>query len=165
MRADYCLGDWIVRPRRGCIERDEEVVHVHPKPMAVLECLADANGRGVTRDELHEAVWHGVIVTDDALTQCVAELRRAFGDSAKDSRVIKTIPKAGFCLVPPVMALPVRENTQSIRTRKRLLGFTAIIALTEALILMTPSSRTVYTMTYSPKYPELPGSGRFRAPR
>ncbi|MBW2690743.1 MAG: winged helix-turn-helix domain-containing protein, partial [Deltaproteobacteria bacterium] len=129
MRADFCLGDWIIRPRRGCIERGEEVVHVHPKPMAVLECLADANGEVVTRDDLYETVWLGVIVTDDALTQCVAELRKAFGDSAKDSQIIKTIPKAGFCLVPPIETLVDRENIQAIRARKRLLGFSAIIVL------------------------------------
>lgn len=129
MRADFYLGDWIVRPRRGCIERGEEVVRVHPKAMAVLECLANAEGEVVTRDELHDAVWPGVIVTDDSLTQCVAELRKAFGDSAKESQIIKTIPKAGFCLIPPVETLVDRKSTRAIHIRKWLLGFSAIIVL------------------------------------
>jgi TolB-like protein/DNA-binding winged helix-turn-helix (wHTH) protein/Flp pilus assembly protein TadD len=73
--------------------------------MAVLECLAAAGGVVVTRDELFNAVWPGVSVTDDALTQCVVELRKAFGDPAGDAQVIKTIPKVGYCLIPPVTPL------------------------------------------------------------
>jgi serine/threonine-protein kinase len=102
MRGDFRLGDWIVSPRRECIRRGADLVHVHPKPMAVLQCLADAGGEVVTREELFEAAWHGVIVTDDALTQCIVELRRAFGDSGREQAVIRTVPKVGFQVVLPV---------------------------------------------------------------
>lgn len=102
MRSDFRIDDWTVRPRSDCIERGEETVHVHPKPMAVLECLAAACGEVVTREELFEEVWPGVIVTDDALTQCVVELRKALGDCAKDPKFIKTVPKVGFALICPV---------------------------------------------------------------
>jgi DNA-binding winged helix-turn-helix (wHTH) protein len=64
--------------------------------MAVLECLRQARGEVVTRDQLFESVWPGGVVSDATLTQCIAELRRAFGDSAQTPRVIKTIPKVGF---------------------------------------------------------------------
>jgi TolB-like protein/DNA-binding winged helix-turn-helix (wHTH) protein/Tfp pilus assembly protein PilF len=77
--------------------------------MAVLECLAVAGGEVVTRNELFQAVWPGVIVTDDALTQCVVELRKAFGDSARDAQIIRTIPKVGFCLVPEVSVLAEKQ--------------------------------------------------------
>ena len=86
MRTDFRLEDWIIRPRRDCIERGDEIVHIHSKPMAVLECLAAAGGDVVTRNELFDTVWPGVIVTDDALTQCVVELRKAFGDPAHDAK-------------------------------------------------------------------------------
>lgn len=111
MRADFRLEDWIVRPRLDCIERGDETVHIHPKPMAVLECLASAGGEVVTRDELFERVWPGVIVTDDTLTQSIVELRKAFGDSPRNHRIIKTIPKVGFCLVPPVIFLSAEKET------------------------------------------------------
>jgi TolB-like protein/DNA-binding winged helix-turn-helix (wHTH) protein len=106
MRADFRIDDWIIRPRRDRIERGDEIVHIHHKPMAVLEYLAAHAGEVVARDELFDAVWPGVVVTDDALTQCVVELRKAFGESAHDAQIIRTIPRVGFCLVPPVMALP-----------------------------------------------------------
>jgi TolB-like protein/DNA-binding winged helix-turn-helix (wHTH) protein/Flp pilus assembly protein TadD len=109
MRADFRLGDWIVRPRRDCIERGDGIVHIHSKPMAVLECLAAAGGEVVTRDELFDTVWPGVIVTDDALTQCVVELRKAFGDPAHNAQIIRTVARRGFCLVPPVIYLTEAE--------------------------------------------------------
>jgi TolB-like protein/Tfp pilus assembly protein PilF len=47
------------------------------------------------------------------LTKCVGELRKAFGDTARDSRVIETIPKMGFRLSLPVIPLeeaPLAES-------------------------------------------------------
>jgi adenylate cyclase len=102
MNTGYRLGEWVIRPQHASIERGDEVVHLKPKPMAVLECLRQARGEVVTRDQLFESVWPGGVVSDATLTQCIAELRRAFGDSAQTPRVIKTIPKVGFCLIPPV---------------------------------------------------------------
>ena len=128
MRADFRLGDWIIRPRRDCIERGDGIVHIHPRPMAVLECLAAAGGEVVTRDELFNAVWPGVIVTDDALTQCVVELRKAFGDSAHDAQIIRTIPKVGFCLIPPVTMLP-EEHVASRKMNQASLITAATILL------------------------------------
>ena len=99
MSGDYRVGDWLVRPRRRTIERGGESVKVKPKSMSVFECLATAQGEPVTRNELLDAVWPGAVVSDDVLTKCVVELRRAFGDDARDSHVIETIPKLGFRLL------------------------------------------------------------------
>jgi TolB-like protein/DNA-binding winged helix-turn-helix (wHTH) protein/tetratricopeptide (TPR) repeat protein len=103
METDYRLGDWLVQPRRDCIQRGDEVVHLKPKVMAVLGCLAEAGGEVVSRDDLFDRVWRGAIVSDATLTQCVVELRQAFGDSAKNPEFIETIPKIGFRLIPPVL--------------------------------------------------------------
>lgn len=102
MRADFRLGEWIVRPQRDCIERGHETVHVKPKSMAVLEELARTPGEVVTRSEIFDAVWPGGAVTDDVLTQCIVELRKAFGDSARHPRFIETIPKVGFRVMAAV---------------------------------------------------------------
>lgn len=102
MSADFRLGEYIVRPRRHIIERKGESVHIKPKSMSVLECLLAARGDPVSRNELFDAVWPRGEVSDDTLTKCVVELRKAFGDTARESRIIETIPKLGFRLVPPV---------------------------------------------------------------
>ncbi len=115
--ADFSLGDWIIRPQRCSIEHGNEFVRVKPKSMAVLECLARAAGDVVSRNDLFDAVWPGAVVSDDVLTQCVVELRKAFGDSARDAQVIETIPKKGFRLIQaltPVVRKPVTVSTSSL---------------------------------------------------
>jgi len=87
-KSDFRLGDWLVRPSLAAIERGAEAVHVTPRSMAVLVYLADARGEVVSRNDLLDAVWPGMSVTPDALSQCVVELRKAFRDDPKQPAVI-----------------------------------------------------------------------------
>src|SRR5262245_37052369 len=108
-RSDFRLGEWLVRPSLATIERGAEAVHVTPRSMAVLIYLADARGEVVSRNELLDAVWPGMSVTPDALSQCVVELRKAFRDDPKQPAVIQTIPKLGLRLLTPVMPVAASE--------------------------------------------------------
>ena len=121
MENDYCLGEWAVRPQRDCIERGGDSVHLKPKAMAVLCRLAQAGGETVTRSELFDTVWPGGTVSDAVLTQCVVELRHAFGDTARDPRIIETIPRIGFRLIPPVTPVeaPVEEKAEPTAAESR----------------------------------------------
>jgi tetratricopeptide (TPR) repeat protein len=76
--------------------------------MAVLVYLADAGGV-VPRNELLDAVWPRMAVTQDALSQCIVELRKAFGENSKEPRVIETIPKVGIRL----MVRPVQDASNA----------------------------------------------------
>lgn len=125
MRTEFRLAGWIIRPQRACIERAGVVIHVKPKAMAVLERLAQNAGDVVTRNEIFLSVWPGGVVTDDVLTQCIVELRKAFGDSARNAKVIQTIPKVGFLLIPPVKPLDNSDVVASVvdplKTRAKVL--------------------------------------------
>lgn len=111
MDRGYRLGEWTVRPHRSSIERGRESIHLAPKAMAVLDCLARASNSVVTRQEIFDSVWPRATIADDVLTQRIAELRRAFGDSAQQPGIIETIPKIGFRLIPPVTPLPEEFST------------------------------------------------------
>jgi TolB-like protein len=101
--ADLWIGDWLVEPTLARVSRGGEIQRVTPRAMAVLVCLAEAGGAVVSRNDLLDAVWPGMAVTPDALSQCLVELRRVFGDSPKQPGVIETIPKMGVRLVAPVV--------------------------------------------------------------
>jgi pimeloyl-ACP methyl ester carboxylesterase/DNA-binding winged helix-turn-helix (wHTH) protein len=70
---------------------------LRPQTLAVLACLARRAGELVSKDELMRSVWPDVVVTDDSLVQCIAELRKALGDTTH--RIIRTEPKRGYRLV------------------------------------------------------------------
>jgi len=75
------------------------------KAAAVLIELVRHAGDTVTRDALLDRVWADRVTTPDVLTQAIKELRRAFGDDAKPSQYIETIPKVGYRLLAAVSLL------------------------------------------------------------
>lgn len=70
--------------------------------MEVLVYLASRQGEVVTREALEREVWRGALVGYDAVTSTVIKLRKALGDSARNSSVIRTIPKRGYQLIASV---------------------------------------------------------------
>jgi DNA-binding winged helix-turn-helix (wHTH) protein len=55
-----------------------------------------------SRDELLEKRWPGVVVSEAALTQCVAKARKAVGDNSEKQLIIKTQHGRGYRLVMEV---------------------------------------------------------------
>src|SRR5688572_25804996 len=75
-----------------------EHVEIRPRSYAVLRLLAENAGRLVGKDELMNRVWDDVAVTEDSLTQCIADIRKAIGDDER--RVLRTVSRKGYMLVP-----------------------------------------------------------------
>lgn len=126
--VDFSIDGWVVRPSRGLIQRNGQEQRLKPKVMAVLQCLAAANGEVVTRDELFETVWPGAIVSDATLSQCIVELRQALGESAKEPRLVETVPKVGFRLTRPTRPLEAPSETTAPAGGRRLV-FASIAAV------------------------------------
>jgi hypothetical protein len=78
--------------------------------MEVLVALAGSAGKVVGREELLSAVWPGVVVSDEVLTQAVIKLRKALGDTAKKPEYIETIPKRGYRLIAEVRLPAIRRT-------------------------------------------------------
>jgi TolB-like protein len=114
-----------------------------------------AGGEPVSRNALFDAVWPGGVVSDDTLTRCIVELRKAFDDTARESRVIETIPKMGFRLVLPVEPLTAKppdtiqasllspaphRGTPAKRRQTGLLAIAALLLLGLVLFWQGPRS-------------------------
>lgn len=99
------VGPWLVVQALNQISRAGEVVRLEPKAVELLVYLAQRGGEVVSRDELLAALWPGVVVGDNALTQVVAKLRKALGDSVRQPRYIEAISKRGYRLIAPVERL------------------------------------------------------------
>jgi DNA-binding winged helix-turn-helix (wHTH) protein/TolB-like protein/Tfp pilus assembly protein PilF len=96
------VGDWTVDAALNQLSAAGKSVKLEPKAMAVLVYLAQRPGEVVSREALLAAVWPGVVVSDDAVTQVVIKLRKALGDAAESPAYIQTISKRGYRLVAPV---------------------------------------------------------------
>jgi adenylate cyclase len=65
------LERFVLDLTRGCLRVRDADVELRPKAFEVLSCLAENTGRLVTKDELFEAVWPNVVVSDGSITQCI----------------------------------------------------------------------------------------------
>jgi DNA-binding winged helix-turn-helix (wHTH) protein len=94
-RTVFHVGGFCLDVRRGSLcDPSGASLALRPKTFDLLTYLFRNPRRIVSRDELMEAVWPGVFVTDDSLTQCIAEIRRAFGTNG--TRLLRTVPKRGY---------------------------------------------------------------------
>jgi TolB-like protein len=69
---------------------------LRPKTLDLLRLMLRNPGRVVSRNEILDAIWPGLFVTDDSITQCVVEIRRAMGEGGAE--LLKTIPRRGYLL-------------------------------------------------------------------
>jgi TolB-like protein/DNA-binding winged helix-turn-helix (wHTH) protein len=100
--GNFLVGPWLVRPSLNTVSRASTSLHLEPKVMQVLVCLAKCPGEALAKEQLMKSVWPDTFVTDDVLKRCISELRRVFEDDAHEPRIIETIPKRGYRLLMPV---------------------------------------------------------------
>jgi DNA-binding winged helix-turn-helix (wHTH) protein/Tfp pilus assembly protein PilF len=95
-KLTYKLGEAILDIGRGTLRRGDEIAVMRPKTFQLLIFLARNAGRVLSKDELLEAVWPHSTVTDDSLTQCIRDARKAIGDDRQ--AIIRTVPRRGYML-------------------------------------------------------------------
>src|SRR3954468_17736781 len=99
---DFFVADWRVRPALGQLERGDLVVEVEARSMQVLVCLARHAPNVVSKQRLMREVWGDAFVSEEVLSHAIWELRKAFGDEARNPRYIQTIAKKGYRLLAEV---------------------------------------------------------------
>ncbi|XUU60159.1 winged helix-turn-helix domain-containing protein [Erythrobacter sp. HA6-11] len=97
-----------LEPRLRLVSFKEAQTKLEPRVMQVFVLLAQKAGNVVSRDEMVEQCWQGVIVGDDAIQRCIGRLRRLMSDI--DSINIETIPKIGYRLVVEGLAFAEQNS-------------------------------------------------------
>ncbi len=130
--GSYRFGEFTLDPDRGELLRDGNRVKLRPKSFDVLHYLVERQGKLVGRDELLDSVWAGAVVTEDAVTQCLIDIRKALGDDSQTA--IRTVPRRGYIFELPVE--PVIESAAAPPRRSSRLVAWAIAAAVAGLILL-----------------------------
>ncbi len=149
----FRLNQWLVQPALNRISGPEGDIQIEPRVMRVLLVLAEEPGEVVTRLRLLDDVWGDTVVGEEILTRAVSELRRVFGDSAREPRYIETIRHHGYRLIAevrpdeakpggPVVEEPVRAEPEPGREtpqsppNKGKRSWSLIIFIAAALVLL-----------------------------
>lgn len=122
----------LVSPSRRLVEGPGGHASLEPLIMQVLLLLFDAKGGVVTRTELFDQVWGGVMVGDDSLNRAIAKVRRIGADVAPGLFEIETIPRTGYRLVedidPPKEASGERPSDPRKVSRRTIVGGALAVA-------------------------------------
>ena len=108
----YSFGEFTLDVDRGALTSAGIDVKLRPKAFEVLCYLVKRHGRLVSKDELLEAIWGQTVVTDDAVTQCLIDIRKAIKDS--DQEKIRTVPRRGYILELPVIANGATDGASGV---------------------------------------------------
>lgn len=99
---EYALGRFALVPGRQLLLNGEPVA-LGVKPLNILSVLVAANGNLVTKDELIEQTWPGLVVEENALQAHISAIRKALGENAS---WIVTVPGRGYRFAGPKFSQP-----------------------------------------------------------
>ena len=85
------------------LRKDGAPVAVEPQVFALLALLVTNRERMVTKNEIHERIWSGRIVSEAALSSRIRSVRQAIGDDGDAQRLIRTVHGKGFRFVGEVL--------------------------------------------------------------
>lgn len=90
----FSFAGFTLDTEKGVLRRGQAPVELRPKSFALLGYLVRHAGRVIPKEELLDAVWNDVTVTEDSVTQCIRDIRLALG--AEGQVLIRTLPRRGY---------------------------------------------------------------------
>lgn len=137
----FALNSAQVNPADGTVSTAKSSVQLEPKVMAVLVALAGRQGQVVSRNDLLAQVWSGAVVSDDALSRCIYQLRNEVAPLISDEppqKVIQTLRKRGYRLNVPArtvdMDASARENGRRDSRAAKRSALAVVVLLVAGLI-------------------------------
>lgn len=112
------FGAFTLDPGRASLSGPSGELPLRPKAYDVLLYLVAHRGRVVSKDELMEAVWPNVFVTENSLVQCVSDIRAALGEEGP--AILKTVARRGYMFAAPVTAAAASAAVAAASTRRPL---------------------------------------------
>src|SRR5215475_11329007 len=98
------FADFVVDLDRAALFKGADERRLRPKSFEVLRYLAEHPQRVLTKQELMSVIWPDSFVTDNALVQCLQDVRRALDDDSQ--QLIRTVSRRGYIFEADVMAGP-----------------------------------------------------------
>jgi TolB-like protein/tetratricopeptide (TPR) repeat protein len=100
------FDDCEIDVERREFRRASTAVHVEPQVFDLLVYLTQNRDRVVSKDEIFASIWEGRVVSDSTLTSRINAARTAVGDSGREQKLIRTVPRKGLRFVGEVRTQP-----------------------------------------------------------
>lgn len=159
----FIVDEWRFVPNEGQIQFANAEITIDNRLTKLLEFFCTNPGLTHTRDELIEHVWGGTVLTDQAVTQAVFELRKLLKKhSTEGCSYIVTVTKRGYRFdgevkieklalqkperqTPPstettakkqIKLIPEKESIKSIKSQTVIVVLSVVVVLLASLLLL-----------------------------
>ncbi len=93
--AVYRFDGFVLDLMRGTLLTSSgKELHLRNKAFRLMRLFLENAGCLLDRSTINQAIWPDVTASDDGITQCVRDIRRALGDDRQ--AIIKTVPRRGY---------------------------------------------------------------------
>lgn len=136
--VQYLSADLLICPNSGEVRQGKQSIRLSPVNMRVLMVLIKQAGETVTRQHLFEQIWPNQVISDDALTRAIADLRAQLKPLSSETTLIKTRPKVGYSWQPPVKQISAEmildQSTSNKKIGQALLRYGGLFILAVVLV-------------------------------
>ena len=98
----YYFAGYKLDPIERQLWLNAQPLELNARYLDALVLLVQEAGKLVSKERFFTEVWQGVVVSDEALTQCIRTLRRLLQDNAAAPQFIATVPKHGYRFIAQV---------------------------------------------------------------
>ncbi|WP_298370517.1 winged helix-turn-helix domain-containing protein [uncultured Bradyrhizobium sp.] len=98
----FAFGPFVLDLQRGALMREDRLVAVGHKGLALLHAMLRSPGQVLSKAALMEAAWADTVVEDSNLSVQIAALRKLLGPQPDGSEWIATVSRAGYRFVGSV---------------------------------------------------------------
>ena len=98
IRNEVAFGPFRLDIGRRTLHRDGSFVPLGVRAMDILCALVEAKGDLVTKDDLMDIVWGGIVVDENNIQAQISALRRVLGNGVEANRYVLTVPGRGYRL-------------------------------------------------------------------
>lgn len=98
----FQFGPFTLDASSDVLYRHDRVIPLRPLGVRLLRYLAERSGRVVSKQELLENVWQGVVTTEGVLKSTMSQVRQALGDDGDRELFIRTFHRRGYQFLAPV---------------------------------------------------------------
>src|SRR2546425_7640360 len=114
----YEFGQFRADAAERRLLKDGAPVPLPQKTFDTLLILLRHSGHLMTKDELMELIWPGVVVEENNLEQRISVLRRTLGADSNGVSMIETVPREGYRFAAGVREVWKQED-ESLLLEKR----------------------------------------------
>ncbi len=122
--VSFVIGPWAFKtPGNELVHSDGHKLKLEDKIAHLLEALCTRRGDIVSKEQLIDQVWQGRELSEQTIPVAISKLRKALGDDINNPKMLATIPRQGYQLLPGPNAPTALENK---RTPLTSVGFIAV---------------------------------------